>query len=322
MTSKTTWLLARLAGTAGLLGLLCWKIDLTPLHERMHFFQPRWYLFGLATILLYVVIQASLLRTLLTSRGLSVRLADIIRMIFISSFFGMFLPGGIGADAALCYALFRSTTAKETVLSSIVFARTITLMGMTAIAIAADFLPNGPLPGLRNVLLFLIGVTIAGFMAFAILWRRQKNIWMTATGGVFPQRLLRFVFRTIDVLVDFGCDARILFRTASLALLICIIRIGMDYISAASLGLHPPLIDFFLFTPAVTVATTVPLTVAGLGVREGSYVYLFSLVGVAGADALSISLLSFSFTLWVSLIGAIVYVTTGLRASIRRMTDQ
>lgn len=323
MTRKTTWLLARLAGTAGLLGFLFWKLDLSSLRERLHTFRPAWYLAGLATILLYVVIQALILQRLLASRGQAARTRDLARMIFISSFFGLFLPGSVGADAALCYALFRTSAAKEDVISSIVFARIVTLLGMVALAFGTSLSPLCPMPALRWAALALVAAAAGGYLVVAAAWRRWRS---GIPAGPSPlglaQRAVQFGFRAMDVLAAFGRDGRMWLRVVPLVLAIGFIRIGLDYVSAASLGLRPPLVDFFVFTPAITVATMLPVTIAGFGVREGSFVYLFSQVGVSGADALAISEISFSYTLWVSLIGAVFYAASGVRAGGRAPSDQ
>ena len=324
MTKPTAWKLARAASAAALLGILFWRLDLSPLRERLHAFEPAWYLAGLAGILVYVVVQALLLQGLLAARGPRASVADLARMIFVSSFFGLFLPGGIGADAVLCYMLFRSTTAKESVLSAVLFARIVTLMGMVALAFAAGLHPRCPLPGLKAVALALLAAAVVGAAAFVFTWRRwgARQLARLADGTSLPRRAARFGLRTLDVLSDLSGDPRALGRVVPLVLIVSLMRIGMDYVSARSLGLAIAPINFFLFTPVATIATTIPLTTAGLGVREGSYVYLFSLVGVKGADAMCVSLVSFSFTLWVSLIGAFIYAASSARLALAQAPRQ
>jgi uncharacterized membrane protein YbhN (UPF0104 family) len=63
----------------------------------------------------------------------------------------------------------------------------------------------------------------------------------------------------------------------------------------------------------VSLVTLLPISIAGLGVREVTYAGLFSLVGVPQALAVSISLLSFSLSLVVCLIGGVLYATGGWR---------
>ena len=45
-----------------------------------------------------------------------------------------------------------------------------------------------------------------------------------------------------------------------------------------------------IFRPVITIVSLIPISIGGLGVREGAMVLLFGQVGVASADILSISL--------------------------------
>ena len=51
-----------------------------------------------------------------------------------------------------------------------------------------------------------------------------------------------------------------------------------------------------------------PISLNGLGVREATWVALFSLVGVARPEALSMALLAFIVFTAVSLIGGVCYL--------------
>jgi uncharacterized membrane protein YbhN (UPF0104 family) len=58
-----------------------------------------------------------------------------------------------------------------------------------------------------------------------------------------------------------------------------------------ALGVAATPLDFLAIMPAVTLATTLPLSLGGWGVREGAFVLLLGHVGVPAADALTLSLL-------------------------------
>jgi uncharacterized membrane protein YbhN (UPF0104 family) len=66
-----------------------------------------------------------------------------------------------------------------------------------------------------------------------------------------------------------------------------------------------PLAYFFLYVPLITVLAMLPVSVAGLGVREGGVVFFFGKVGVDPATALGMSLIWFSLTVLVSAIGGL-----------------
>jgi uncharacterized membrane protein YbhN (UPF0104 family) len=63
------------------------------------------------------------------------------------------------------------------------------------------------------------------------------------------------------------------------------------FLLGRALGLPTTFSDFLAFMPAVILATTLPVSFGGWGVREGLLVVLLGRVGVPAADALALSLL-------------------------------
>jgi hypothetical protein len=68
----------------------------------------------------------------------------------------------------------------------------------------------------------------------------------------------------------------------------------------------------FLFLP-VTLVATVPISIAGWGVRESAMVLAFSYAGLAEGDGLIVSILYGATTLAVGAIGGIVWIASGFR---------
>jgi glycosyltransferase 2 family protein len=61
--------------------------------------------------------------------------------------------------------------------------------------------------------------------------------------------------------------------------------------------------------PAVVVASYVPVSISGIGVREVALVELFGQAGVPAAGALTVSLLIFAISMVLSLAGGLVYLS-------------
>jgi uncharacterized membrane protein YbhN (UPF0104 family) len=76
------------------------------------------------------------------------------------------------------------------------------------------------------------------------------------------------------------------------------------YLSTRALGLHLPMAALLAFTPAVAIAQVLPLSLNGLGVREGAFVLFLSPLGVSAGQAIAVGLLVYAMTLTVSLLGA------------------
>jgi uncharacterized membrane protein YbhN (UPF0104 family) len=85
---------------------------------------------------------------------------------------------------------------------------------------------------------------------------------------------------------------------------------------AAGLGAGVRLAYYFVFVPLTSLVLVLPISFAGLGVREGTYVFLFSQVGMSQEMALSLSLLVYALgTVTPGLVGGAIYLLRGARGS-------
>jgi glycosyltransferase 2 family protein len=86
--------------------------------------------------------------------------------------------------------------------------------------------------------------------------------------------------------------------------------------AAQALGLQPAgLTALLAFFPAVLIAQVLPISMSGLGVREGAFVLFLGPLGVAQEEAIALGLLLYLLNLGVSLLGAPAFAAGGRRAS-------
>jgi len=85
-------------------------------------------------------------------------------------------------------------------------------------------------------------------------------------------------------------------------------RIFVHVLVARALGLKVDLAYFFLFVPLLAVIVSLPISLNGIGVREGAGILLFGLVGLDRASAFSLQFTTYLIAVAVSLIGGIVFL--------------
>jgi len=94
---------------------------------------------------------------------------------------------------------------------------------------------------------------------------------------------------------------------------------ALFYLLAQALGLERvDLLDCIVLVPPVILITTIPISIAGWGLREGAMVTLFAFVGVAQGDAFVLSILFGVVSLMLSLPAGLVW----LASSGRNATDE
>ncbi len=57
---------------------------------------------------------------------------------------------------------------------------------------------------------------------------------------------------------------------------------------------------------AISIITLLPITIGGLGLREGAFIGVLGLIGVAHEDALVLSLILFSFLIVTAVVGGVI----------------
>lgn len=303
-------ILIRLLVGVGLLAFLWVRIGVESMLTALTEFHPQYFIAAIALMLSHFFVQSLAFRALLVSRGIEVAGTRIFRITLISYFFGVFLPGGIGPDVVLCYHLSRSSAKMEDALSAIAFVRITVLFIMAILAFAVSFHPLVSRPAFH----WLTGGVVAFFIAYftfmayweTLSWARQL------LGFLNRSRITAVVYRTYYALAGFGRDPHVLSRVLPWLLVSACIKICTDYLLARALGFDIPLGYFFLFVPVISVAASLPVTFAGLGVREVSFAALFSLAGVPVEQAVAIGMLTIGLIVTLAAVGGVCYMVGGV----------
>jgi hypothetical protein len=89
------------------------------------------------------------------------------------------------------------------------------------------------------------------------------------------------------------------------------LRVLTHVLVGMSLGIHVDAIvlcQFFVFIPLLSLAMIPPITINGLGIREGLGIVLFAAAGVGRTDAFAMEFLTFMVSVAVSLVGLVFFV--------------
>jgi uncharacterized membrane protein YbhN (UPF0104 family) len=134
-------------------------------------------------------------------------------------------------------------------------------------------------------------VVVAGSPRLAGRFATHQN-WMRFIGAVHVgiDRMRREPRRAASVLL-----AAILYQLSVVAAVGCAVH---------ALGTNVPDAAVLAFVPAVAMAQVLPISLSGLGIREGLLVLLLHPLGVPTGKAIGVGLLWYGMTLLVSLLGA------------------
>ena len=226
----------------------------------------------------------------------------------VGLFFNNFLTAGIGGDIARVADALRHGPTKTAAFSAVLMDRILGTVAIASLALVTT------LPAIDRFHLTLVYLAVVAFFAISVtlLWavfhpaslpaceRALKRVGLGRLGPHLDDLAMRIAgFRERRGLVA---------GLLAVAALTQVSRIGVHALVARALGLHIPLIYFFLFVPLLAVIVSLPISFNGIGVREGAGIVLFGLVGVDRAHAFSLQFLTYLVMVAVSLIGGLVFL--------------
>jgi uncharacterized protein (TIRG00374 family) len=275
-------LLLRLAGSALLILLLGRFLDLDVDQITSRTLEPAWLVLGLAVLLAQTLVAAA--RWGLVVRGLTLQASrsDILRILLVGLFFNQTLPSSVGGDAVRVWQLRRVGNRGAAATTSVVLDRLIALLALLPLMVLgilrlADDLANGVLAPV--LVLITVGTAAGSFVLLMLhrLPRRHLTGHATAlrTMSAGADRLLR----TPSAVVPAFALSVVIHLTTGVSV----------YLLARGLDVPLSLGDAIVLTPLVLLVTTVPVSFAGWGLREGAMVLILAMIGIREGDALTLS---------------------------------
>lgn len=299
--------LLRLGVSAGIVALLLSQINLREVLAVISRINPLAVALALGAGVAASVCAGMAWAALLGAQGIHLPVWQTLRMHFVGLFFAAFTPGGLGGDVARTVRVRQHTgkTAEggATVIASRVISL-LTLAGMAALAAAlrAD-------DALRRPAVIGLGLLVAGAAAFWLM--EQPVMRVLSTGEASASGRLAAVFRILSrvfaSLYQFKKTPGALARSVMWMLAYQIFGALPIYLLARGMSLPMQLLDALSLGAMARFTAFLPISISGVGVQEGAFVFLFAPLGIAASQALALSLLDHVVLTLVPLVGGALY---------------
>lgn len=291
-------LLLRLGVSASILALILSRIPTEDLLGRVKAGAHAYLAAALLIVLLIMVLIAARWRLLARWLGLAVPIGLAVRAVFLGFFGSQILPSTVGADLVRGYVLAQHTGAIRRVAASVIADRLVGLFALSLLfALFNPVAPQLPAPyaGLvAPAALFAFGAALLAFLLACT--------GITPGVGARPLRRLRELAAVDGV----KFDARRIAGALALGFAIHALAIVTASLVARAYGVEPSLGVWVSIIPLSMLASAVPVSIAGWGVREGAIILLAAPLGVPPAEALLVSLTLGVLNAVASLPGAFV----------------
>ncbi len=313
---RTLLTLLQLVITAGILFLLFRNPETrAEMANALRHADLRWLLAGIAISGAVEFIGGVRWQYLLYVQEIRLPWWRILALTIIGVFFNFIAPGGTGGDLVKTFYLMKETPGKRTLaLLSVIMDRILGLLSVVVLAGIFITLRWDWLTSTRSTKQFvwtalaILAVAVAMIGAsfllsglglvhrlparmpgrdrlaeFALAYNLYARAWKTTLAA-----FLASMIGNLGYFATFYCAARALAQP------------GMKL---------PSLLDMFAIMPVVNTIVSMPVSVGGVGVREGLFqVFVGGLTGVSGAVAVIISSTGFALTAFWGIVGGLVYL--------------
>ncbi|MBA3639327.1 MAG: flippase-like domain-containing protein [Acidobacteriota bacterium] len=234
--------------------------------------------------------------------------AEILRIFFVSTFVGSFLPS-VAGDVYRAYSLSRLKVDGVQSAASVVMDRALGILSMVVVAIVALAFAREMMmvPGVGAT----VGVSALGCaVGAAALYSTRAAAAAHRLTSWLPGKKLRYLSASlIDAVRRYTHHHRELTTVLVSSIAVQGLRVLQAFCLGMALGISAPLWVYFVFIPLIIIVMQVPITISGLGVSQWMFELLFTRVGVTSEAAVALSILFVALAFIGNLPGAVLYAS-------------
>jgi len=321
---RAGWQLLKITVSAGLIAILLYRISPGRLLEYLENMDPAWIAVAVAIFLVSSLLGALQWHLLLSAGGVKMPVARTVGLYFTGLFFNNLLPTNVGGDAYKIFDVVRTGHDPHKVFAITLLDRVIGITGLCMLALAASlflFFSGG------SADLGLYALVFAGCIVPVLALTLSRKISTPVRKALSRIRLwgigerLELVFSHLG---SFRSFPSLLGKVIALTLTIQILRILTHLAVAMALGIRPEardMLHFFVFVPLLGLIMILPISINGLGLREGAGILLFTRIGFQEEEAFLMEFITYVVMVGISLIGGVLFLKRQISGTISMDKD-
>jgi glycosyltransferase 2 family protein len=291
----------------GLLSIFLAGLDLPQFLRTFSSARPAYFVAAVLAYMAGKVITAARWAVLARPLGFSSPLKDFVVFYYIGMFFNLFTPSTLGGDAGRIFYLSREKSGAEQgraeaamlALISILADRAMGMAALVWIGAAAliafpDYALLVPAP-VRYATFVIAVIPILAYVSFPFGGRMLEKIRYPlagkalALGGAYWRR------------------PAALAQALLLSLVFHLIQIWIQILIAGALDFKLPWSYACVFFPLVDIVAMLPVSISGIGLREGTYLFFLSKLDVAPEKAVACGILWLGIVIASGLAGGLLF---------------
>lgn len=305
------------AVSIGLLYYALARTDFSAVGERLNRLDVAWSLLAVVLLAAQLLLISIRWRVIAQRCGAALGLWHAFRLNLVGAFFNQVLPSTVGGDAVRIWLFARDGAGWAKATHSVLLDRFIGVLALAVLVVIclpwAFGLIQNPIG--RTVLLVIGGGSVVGGLAFVALgsrdWAWMQKFWAT-------RQLAQLAATALDL---FGSAKRGGLLMA-LSLVVHVLTAATAWSVARAVTVPFEFMHALLLVPPVALIATIPISIAGWGVRESALMLAFGYAGLSQNDGLIVSILFGAAYFAVGVVGGAVWLLGGRSLSLAALRQQ
>jgi uncharacterized protein (TIRG00374 family) len=232
-------------------------------------------------------------------------LRDVLRVFFVSTFVGSFLPS-VGGDAVRAYGIAKVRMRMGDAVASVFMDRMLGIASLLIMALVGLTLARD-LAGNWAILLSLAAAAGACLVTLLLVFSRRAADVASVVLTRLPAALQHAGHGLLESIQRYAAHHARLAKVLVGSIAVQVLRILQAYYLGRGLGIDAPLTAYFAFLPVILLVMLLPVTINGFGTGQAAFVWFFARAGVAAAPSFALSLLFIGLGVVGNLPGGILY---------------
>ena len=272
------------------------RFELSFSKQSLNFLNPLWLIFPVYFAVIFIpILAASRWRILLFFVGINANIYKLMKINFVSIFWGTFLPSGDGFAVIRMYQIEKKFPASPgQASSSIILEKLFGFMHLCLFGFVFSFFIND-FPQITVFRLILLGFLLILLIVLALLIKTNLiNSFQFLLKKFDRGSKISDYFRNLQDCLKNIPILKAILASSPLILLIQTISFLNVYLIFKTLDLDVPIIFILASMPIIQIISLIPVTLSGFGLREGAFIYFFSHIGIPVEIAFSVSIINFA----------------------------
>ena len=232
---------------------------------------------------------------LLKKQNINIGFFKTLKIFLIGYFYGSISPGFIAQHIRVVYMKKATNEPSGKLFTSSVILATVNTLTVYIMAIVGAFLIINRYPNVFYAICIMLSVIVI-LCLFFIRSERGEKVFHFIIKLFIPKKTKHYFRGFVSTIYDDFPSGKDFVFPLILGILILIVMYTQIYILSLSLGVDIPFSLFIFLYPIATAVALLPITSAGLGTREATLIFLFSMFGVAPEVAVTLSLVGYLIT--------------------------